>query len=358
MNHSIAVQLAPLGFKSAQLQYWLEANDARWPSRVVSVSRGACEVMGASDARGLVTSRVLVPTGQQPVVGDWVLLTATPKQDPVLDVTFPRQTWLRRAGVGGNSGAQFIASNVDTVFVVAGCSATEKMNERGLNPRRIERLVWVVREGGAHPVVLLNKADLIADAAGTAAVLSRRLGGVQVLPISAEVGSGVPALDVELRAGDTIAVIGASGVGKSTLINRLLGEQRQETTSTRDGDAKGRHTTTRRELFIAPSGALVIDTPGMREIALFSEQGEAQGFDDIEALAGACRFHDCEHATEPGCAVRAAIANGECDAERLESYAALKRDALRQASRHDAQARRTLRREQRVARTLKGPSAR
>jgi ribosome biogenesis GTPase len=256
--------------------------------------------------------------------------------------------------VGGTSGVQFIASNVDTVFVVAGCGPTRKLNERGLNARRLERILWVVRDGGARPIVVLNKADLIEDAEAVAASLSRRLGGAKVCFASAQSGLGVEALERELAVGDTIALIGPSGVGKSTLINRLLGEERQHTGEARQGDSKGRHTTTRRELLRTRQGALLIDTPGMREIALYSEDGEAQGFDDIGSLAAGCRFADCTHAKEPGCAVRAAVERGEIDSDRLESFANLKSDASKQATRHGTQVRRTLRREQRKARVVKG----
>lgn len=342
----VSQRLSPLGLKSTAFRHWLELNDARWPWRVVSVHRGSCDVMGAAE-RGYCNQSASVLSGQQPVVGDWVLLRVG-AEGPALDVVLPRQTWLRRSATGGSSSAQFIASNVDSVFVVAGCGATDKLNERGLNPRRLERLIWVVREGGAHPIVLLNKADLIADPAAAASTLSRRLGGVMVCASSAQSGAGLEALNAQLQPGDTTALIGPSGVGKSTLINRLLGEERQRTGEARDLDSKGRHTTTRRELMLTPSGVLLIDTPGMREVALFSEHGEAQGFDDIDELAERCRFHDCAHGNEPGCAVHVAIARGELPAERLESYAALKRDARRQAARHDAHARHLLNKELRA----------
>jgi ribosome biogenesis GTPase len=216
-----------------------------------------------------------------------------------------------------------VAANIDTVFVVQGL-------DDNFNLRRLERCLVMVHEGGAEPVVLLNKSDLLRDA--TAATLEAALvaGETPVVRLSAMTGDGLDQLGRWMRPGRTVAFIGSSGVGKSTLINRLFGEELQETNEVRERDSKGRHTTVRREMFHLGPHGIVIDTPGMREFHLwFAGEGLDAAFADIEQLASQCRFNDCTHGNEPECAVLAAVADGRLTAERLGNFRRLQEDLER-----------------------------
>ena len=209
---------------------------------------------------------------------------------------------------------QVVAANVDTVFLVSGLDAN-------YNLRRIERYLIVAWDSGATPVVILNKVDLCDAPERHAEEVGAVAPGVDVHLVSAETGAGMSALHTYLGVGRTLAFLGSSGVGKSSLINHLLGENRQAVASVRGEDDKGRHTTRCRELIPLPEGGLLIDTPGMRELQLWSDGvGLARAFDDIETLAVNCKFSDCMHNAEPGCAVRAAVEAGEMDTARFESY--------------------------------------
>lgn len=250
-----------------------------------------------------------------PTVGDWVALRPAPAGErAVVEALLPRRTAFVRRAPGDRSVAQVLASNVDTVFLVMGLDGD-------FNPRRLERALVLAWESGARPVVLLNKTDLCEDLAARRAETERVAPGVPVLAIAAKPGEGLEALVPWLAPGRTVALLGSSGAGKSTLVNRLLGREKQKTREVRATDQRGRHTTTHRELIALPGGALLLDTPGLREIQLWSDgAGLDAAFDDVSGLFASCRFTDCRHESEPGCAVRVAVAEGRLDPARLESF--------------------------------------
>jgi ribosome biogenesis GTPase / thiamine phosphate phosphatase len=252
---------------------------------------------------------------QRAAVGDWVRLDAV--DDQILEL-LPRRSLFKRAAAGEHYKQQPIAANIDVVFVVTGLDGD-------FNPRRIERYLVLVLSSGAQPVVVLTKADE-CDAVDE---LRERLtsiegGGVPVHAINARDPQSVAALHAYLGMGSTAVLVGSSGAGKSTLTNTLLGIERMKTGAVRDADSRGRHTTTHRALLPLPQGGCLIDTPGMRELKLTGEEDLADTvFEDIEALAATCRFRDCAHGAEPGCAVRAALESGELEVARWENYAKL-----------------------------------
>lgn len=264
---------------------------------------------------------------QWPAVGDWVGVTERPGEtDRRVDiqVVLPRRTKFSRRAAGAEEIEQIVAANIDTVFLVSGL-------DLNFNPARLQRFLVAARESGAAPVVILNKADLHPDPLGVKHEIAPLIPGVPILVTSARRRSGLPALRAFARRGHTLAVIGSSGVGKSSLINRLVGEAEMPVGDVREKDSKGRHTTTRREIVVTSSGALIIDTPGMRELQLWGiEDGIDEAFADIAALATTCKFTNCSHTNEPGCAVRAAVAGGDLAAGRLATYAKLKTESLAQ----------------------------
>lgn len=264
---------------------------------------------------------------QWPAVGDWVAISERPgEQDRRVDIhaVLPRRTKFSRRAAGDEEIEQIVAANVDTVFLVSGL-------DRNHNPARIQRFLVAARESGAAPVVILNKADLHPDPLGVKREIAPLIPGVPILITSAKRRSGLPALRTYARRGHTLAVIGSSGVGKSSLINRLVGDAEMPVGEVREKDSKGRHTTTRREIVVTSSGALLIDTPGMRELQLWGiEEGVETAFADIAELATGCRFTNCTHTNEPGCAVRAAVEAGTLPASRLETYAKLKAESVAQ----------------------------
>lgn len=253
-----------------------------------------------------------------PVVGDWV--AAAPGDPALIQAVLPRRSQLSRGVAGGATVEQVVAANVDTALVVCGLDGD-------LSLRRIERYVTLAFAGGVVPVVVLNKADLRNDLAAVEAAVVGRTPGVDVIAISALNGSGLDRLAAFLGRGRTLVLVGSSGAGKSTLLNTLLGRQVMATAAVRQEDSRGRHTTTHRQMLLLPSGAAVIDTPGLREIRLWCDDDDlGRSFPQIDALAVACRFRDCDHEHEPGCAVQAAVEAGELAAERLASWRKLRRE--------------------------------
>jgi len=250
-----------------------------------------------------------------PAVGDWVVIRRTGEERKAkIHEVLPRRSKFSRRAAGRETEEQVVAANVDTVFLVTGL-------DNDYNPRRVERYLIMAWESGAEPVVVLNKADLITDAEEKRSEVERVAPGVPVLLLSAKRGEGVEQLLPYISRGRTVALMGSSGVGKSTIVNRLLGSEVQRTQEVRLADARGRHTTTHRELFVLTSGGLVLDTPGMRELQLLvSEKGLRETFEDIEAVAAQCRFSDCRHEGEPGCAVREALEEGALDPSRYQNY--------------------------------------
>ncbi len=266
-----------------------------------------------------------------PAVGDWVALAPRVGEGRgTIHAVLPRRSAFVRRASGVREEAQVLAANVDTVFLVAGL-------DRDFNPRRVERALVLAWESGAEPVVLLNKADLATDLETKRQEMEAATAGVPVLVVSAREGTGLDALASYLAPGRTVALLGSSGVGKSTLVNRLVGDERQRTSGVREHDQRGRHTTTYRELVPLPGGAILLDTPGLREIQLWAgDDALATAFSDVAELARRCRFRDCRHQGEPGCAVRAAVEEGALDAERLESHHKLERELRHQRVRADA----------------------
>lgn len=255
-----------------------------------------------------------------PAVGDWVALQSNGGALAVIHAVVPRRSLFLRKAAGDLTKAQIVAANVDTLFVVTDAG-------RDFNPRRLERYLTLARESGVRPVILLNKADLNSNVADLVHEAGTVAGGVPVLPVSAIEGCGIDPLHAHIGDGATAAFIGSSGVGKSTIINRLLGEERLKTSHIREDDGRGRHTTTSRQLLLLPRGGIVIDTPGMREVQLWADE-ESLGsvFPDIEETAAGCRFADCRHEGEPGCAVRSALDDGLIPPDRFESYLKLRRE--------------------------------
>ncbi|WP_058555956.1 ribosome small subunit-dependent GTPase A [Thiohalocapsa sp. ML1] len=287
------------------------------PVRVVAVHRSGLQILGAGIDEA-------IPPRADATVGDWLLLDrAQPRASPVL----ARKSLVKRRAPGTNRQVQLIAANIDTAFVVTSCN-------QDFNLARLERYVALAFEAGITPVIVLTKADLVPDLPtwiDAARTVSER---VPVVALDARGDEPATALSAWCQPGRTVAFLGSSGVGKSTLTNALAGTDAIATQAIREDDAKGRHTTTRRELHLIPGGCLVLDTPGMRELQLAdAEAGIADTFEDIEALSAQCRFGDCRHEGEPGCAVRAAIDNGRLDPARLQRWRKLlAEDAFNSAS--------------------------
>jgi ribosome biogenesis GTPase / thiamine phosphate phosphatase len=291
------------------------------PGRVVVQHRGLWEVTTEhGDALVEITGRLrhTAEPGALPVVGDWVAL-----RDGVIDAVLPRVSKFSRKTAWTEVAEQVLVANVDVAFLVMG------LDERDFSVRRLERYLTTAWEGGATPIIVLNKADLAADLETQVAETESVAFGVPIDVVSAETGDGVEALRRHLAGNRTVALLGSSGVGKSTIINRLLGEERFRTAETRS-DGRGRHTTTHRELVPVPGGGVIIDTPGLRELQLWeADEGLDHAFVDIADLIAGCRFADCGHRTEPGCAIKAALAEGSLSRERWESYNKLQRELAR-----------------------------
>jgi len=312
------------------------------PGRVVAEHRDAYRVETQTGERGASLAGRLrhsaTRRSELPAVGDFVALRLSGHQAEdgaaVVEAVLPRRTAFVRRAAGRNSEDQVIAANVDTIFVVLGL-------DHDFNVRRAERYLAAVWESGATPVVLLNKSDLCETVAARLEDVRRIAIGVDVHAVSALNLDGLDAVRQYLAEGATIGVVGSSGVGKSTLLNQLLGRDVQPTAAVRVHDSHGRHTTTGRELFVLEHGGVVIDTPGMREFQLSASaggDGVESVFTDIEQLAAECRFGDCAHQGEPGCAVRQAVERGQLDADRLASYEKLLKELRYEEARSDPSA--------------------
>jgi len=337
-------QLADLGWDPGWAAAFLPFDAAGWrPARVVAAHRDAWVLATDHADRDAVISgrfrhEALGP-GDLPAVGDWVAVAGSGPDDSggpaVIQAVLPRRSAFRRSTGDDHSGPtlageQVLAANVDVALLVTGLDGD-------FNLRRLERYLAVAWSGGATPVVVLNKADLAPDLDGFRVAAEAVAPGVEVRPMSALTGDGITELaEAHLGRGRTAVVLGSSGVGKSTLVNALAGTEVLRTGAVRADDSRGRHTTTHRELVRLPGGALLIDTPGIRSLGV---AGAADGIDDafadVATLAGGCRFSDCGHDSEPGCAVKAALADGSLPRERFESYRKLEREAAHVARASD-----------------------
>ena len=296
------------------------------PGRVARVDRGRLTVLTADgEVRAHPAAALLEDTG--PAVGDWVAL-----RGELAVAVLPRRTAFTRVVAGRTSAEQVVAANVDLVFVVDALTTAPRL-------RRVERYLTVAWGSGATPVVVLTKADLCDDVPAALLAVQEDAVGVDVLPVSSVTGEGLAAVRALLGPGRTAAMVGPSGVGKSSLANALAGTEVAATRGVRDADGRGRHTTTARELHLLPGGGLLVDTPGMRELGLVDDAGVDTAYADVTELATACRFRDCAHRTEPGCAVAAAIDEGRLDPARYTAWRKLQAEAHRQAVRADARAR-------------------
>jgi ribosome biogenesis GTPase / thiamine phosphate phosphatase len=308
------------------------------PARIAAEHRGGYEVW-SSQEKGLaqLAGRLLREHEEEalPGVGDWVILKAPPGPDgtTIIERVLDRRTVFLRGAAGREARGQVVAANVDRVFVVCGLDAD-------FNLRRIERYLARVWASGADPAIVLNKIDICDDPAAREVEVEGRCPGVPVYLTSAREGEGLMALRTMIKPGITVALVGSSGAGKSTLVNALLGEERMATGEISARDGRGQHVTSHRQLVLLPGGGLLLDTPGMRELQLLDEEGIGTVFADIEELAEQCRFRDCAHQSEPGCAVKAAVESGELPADRLEHYQQLEKEAQAYRLRHNEHERR------------------
>jgi ribosome biogenesis GTPase len=311
------------------------------PARVIVQQRGLYVLATPTgEATAQLAGRFAhdAEAGGYPVAGDWVAAAVRPEEgSATIHHLVPRRSAFVRKAVGGGGAAQVLAANVDIALLVASLNAD-------LSSRRIERYLATAWESGATPVVVLTKADLCDECDAHKAQIEAIALNVPVHVVSAITGEGLEALKQSFAQGQTAALLGSSGVGKSSLVNALAGTALMAIQAIREDDARGRHTTTHRQLVLLPDGRLVLDTPGMRELGLWdANAGVAQTFADVEALAAQCRFGDCAHDTEPGCVVRAALADGTLDRDRWRSYAKLQRELARLARRDDPRKRAELR---------------
>ncbi|MFB7454921.1 ribosome small subunit-dependent GTPase A [Streptomyces sp. NPDC056194] len=306
------------------------------PGRVVRVDRGQCDV---ATAEGVIRADTAFVTPHDPLrvvcTGDWAAVDPEGADPRYVRTCLPRRTAFARSTSSKRSEGQILAANVDHAVITVSLAVE-------LDLGRIERFLALAWESGAQPTVVLSKADLVPDPVGLSYLVEdveTVAPGVQVLPVSSATGEGVDVLAATIAGGTTV-LLGVSGAGKSTLANTLVGEDVMDVRAARDVDGKGRHTTTTRNLFVLPGGGVLIDTPGLRGVGLWdAEAGVGQVFSEIEDLAGDCRFHDCAHESEPGCAVTAAIEDGSLSVRRLESYRKLIRENRRIVAKTDARVR-------------------
>jgi len=328
MNKESPGILKQLGWNSFFEEEFQRLESAEWqPARVISQQKNSYTIQGEhGELNATVSGRLRYQfdnVDSYPVVGDWLAVAVRPgERKGIIQAIIPRKSSFSRKTAGELTQQQVVAANVDTVFLVSGLDGG-----RNFNLRNIERYLTVAWNSGAQPVIVLNKADVCEDVPSRIDEAELVASGVPVHAVSAVSGWGLDALYAYITSGDTVALLGHSGVGKSAIINALLGEERQQVGTVRSRDRRGRHTTTSRELILLPGGGAVIDTPGMREIQLWGEESVLDdAFNDIERIAENCRFVDCQHDSEPGCAVREAIQRGDIDNARFQSYLRLKRE--------------------------------
>ena len=294
------------------------------PARIIAVHKERYEIVcehGITHAR-LKTKEYYVDSQDFPTAGDFVMIHYIDNGDSQIIATLPRKTYFSRRDPGPIPRDQAVAANFDYVFIMQSLN----MN---FNPKRLERYLTLAWQSGATPVILLTKADLVEDYWDYLTQVDRVAAGVNTHVVSAHTGYELQRLNAYLQPGKTVVFLGSSGVGKSSLVNALAGEEIMAVGGIREYDSRGRHTTTHRQLIRLKSGVMIIDTPGMRELAMWHvSEGIGDAFADVEPFMGKCRFSDCKHDTEPGCAIKAAIAAGELDISRWESYQKLKEESV------------------------------
>jgi ribosome biogenesis GTPase len=327
--------LIELGWDSFFMKAFQQVSvQEKLPARVIGQERNRFKILHQQGVGfATISGHALhseMPNEIRPAVGDWVIVRcAIANSDTVIDAVLPRKTKISRQVAGGrgrygggHTEEQVLAANVDIVFIVCGLD-----NERNTSLRKIERYLTLVWSAGASPIIVLNKVDLCPEVSTILNEVEQIAFGVPIIAVSATEKIGLDALEELIFSGKTAMFLGPSGVGKSSIINALLEEERIKVNEVRQSDYRGRHTTTRRELFLLPKGGMVIDTPGMREIQVWGEEDDISGtFQDIEQLSQECRFHDCLHDKEPGCAVQKAISEGVIDSKRLNNYRKLQRE--------------------------------
>lgn len=327
--------LETLGWTDHEQQHLAQYPQDLIPARISRIDRGMITTLDAQQERRALTRRTTPPLA----VGDWILLKEQPTGDPVVEALLPRRSLIERAAVGNATQQQLIASNVDTLFIVT------SMNSE-FSASRMERYLIAAWQAGTSPIIVMTKADLAADPEDYLRRAERIAQGVPIIAIAAHEPDAMAPLQPHLKPQKTCALVGSSGVGKSTLINKLFnkGYAIQPTQQTRDSDETGQHTTTSRHLFVLNHDrGLIVDTPGMREFGLWSGQETvSHAFDDVERIAQQCRFRDCTHHEEPGCAIWEAITNGHLMERRFHNYTKLQRELKHQEARQDASSKRQL----------------
>ena len=325
------MRLEDIGWKPFFRERWQKdfADSGLVPGRIASTHRGFYTVWTEqgpveAPARG----KLIRDVATRPVTGDWVALELSP---PAVQRVLTRRTAVVRKAPGEETVQQVLGANIDTLFLVTGL-------DRDFNLRRVERFLLIANQSGARPVVVLNKSDVTDEAAALLEKTREVAAGAPVLLTSALEGQGIEQLEEFLGAGDTAAFIGSSGVGKSHLTNRLLGNEVRAVGAVKESDGRGRHTTVGRDLVIAPAGWLLMDLPGIREVQAWTDEGVEDTFADVDAVIEQCRFRDCSHQSEPGCAVREALEDGALSRERYANYRRMRQELQQLAERRDRRA--------------------